>query len=328
MEKIDFVVTWVDGNDPIWQTKKAHYQTKNPLLNSEARYRNWQFLHYWFRSVEKNAPWVNRIFLITEGHLPSWLNTAHPKLVHVRHEDYIPAEYLPTYNSNVIELHIHRIKELSSQFVLFNDDMFLNRQMQPTDFFSAGKPRDFGIFSPLVPQANSLDTVILKMNQLINQHFSKKSILKGHFSQYFNLKYGRQLMKNFCVLPWQGVLGFYDPHLPVAYLKSTFEDVWQIEQAELERISQHRFRESDDISHWLMRYWQLASGNFEPQPISVGKNYLIGELPIDIEREINQGKHSLVCLNDNDFLKNFNRAKEMILTAFDNRYPEKSAFEK
>ncbi|WP_293731027.1 Stealth CR1 domain-containing protein, partial [uncultured Actinobacillus sp.] len=70
MQKIDFVVTWVDGNDPVWQASKAKYAKEaNVILNSEARYRDWEIFKYWFRAVEKYAPWVNKIFLITEGHL-------------------------------------------------------------------------------------------------------------------------------------------------------------------------------------------------------------------------------------------------------------------
>ena len=69
-DKIDFVITWVDGNDPEWRMKKESFlpQVDNNM-NSESRYRDWEILKYWFRSVEKNAPWVNNIFLIAHNFL-------------------------------------------------------------------------------------------------------------------------------------------------------------------------------------------------------------------------------------------------------------------
>lgn len=127
MQKIDFVVTWVDGNDPIWQASKAKYaELADITLNSDARYRDWDIFKYWFRAVEKYAPWVNKVFLITEGHLPEWINLEHPKLVHIKHSDYIDEKYLPTFSSHPIEWFYHKIPGISDTFVSFNDDMFLN----------------------------------------------------------------------------------------------------------------------------------------------------------------------------------------------------------
>ena len=78
MKKIDFVITWVNGNDLRWKEKKDKYLNKyDKKLNTNSRFRDWEILKYWFRSVEKNAPWVNNIYFITEGHLPEWLNLNH-----------------------------------------------------------------------------------------------------------------------------------------------------------------------------------------------------------------------------------------------------------
>ena len=85
--------------------------------------------------VERHAPWVNNIYLITNGQRPKWLNVNHPKLKWVRHEEFIPEEYLPTFNSSAIEMNIHRIDGLSENFVLFNDDMYLIQDVKYSDFF-------------------------------------------------------------------------------------------------------------------------------------------------------------------------------------------------
>ena len=137
MHEIDFVIPWVDGSDPAWQKERCQYDPKAGSSNgtNDARFRDWDLLRYWFRAVEKYAPWVHKIYFVTWGHLPVWLNTDHEKLVIVNHRDYIPAEFLPTFNANTIELNFHRIPGLAEQFVYFNDDMFLGKPVQPEDFF-------------------------------------------------------------------------------------------------------------------------------------------------------------------------------------------------
>ena len=173
---IDFVLPWVDGSDPEWQAQRAKYSEGNKgfVDASIARYRDWDNLQYWFRGVEKFAPWVNRIYFVTWGHLPQWLNTKHPKLKIVKHEDYIPEEYLPVFSSRPIELNIHRIPGLSENFVFFNDDCFIIDMMKPTDFFRNGKPCDTAALDildsyNLVPATSKL----LAMH-VINKHFTKK----------------------------------------------------------------------------------------------------------------------------------------------------------
>ena len=94
MEKIDFVILWVDGSDKEWLNEKNKYSNeKIDVVNDAKRYRDYDLLKYWFRGVEQNAPWVNKIHLVTYGHLPKWLDTTHPKLNIVNHKDFIPAEY-------------------------------------------------------------------------------------------------------------------------------------------------------------------------------------------------------------------------------------------
>lgn len=220
MDKIDFVVTWVDENDEKWKKDKQFYSKGySKKLNDEARFREWNNLQYWFRAVEKYAPWVHRVFFVTNGQIPVWLNTKYPKLICVKHTDYIDNQYLPTFNSNAIELNIHKINQLSEHFVLFNDDMFLNKEVYPNDFFISGVPRDTGIFSPIVPRKNSIDTTVLNDVEIISSYFSTKDILKENKSKFFNFRYGKYNIKNLCVLPWKNILGFYDTHIPVSYNK-------------------------------------------------------------------------------------------------------------
>ena len=53
--KIDFVITWVDGSDPVWDMQRQETLRKQGIFvdesldNSTARYRDWDILKYWFR---------------------------------------------------------------------------------------------------------------------------------------------------------------------------------------------------------------------------------------------------------------------------------------
>ena len=62
-----------------------------------------------------------------------------PKLKLVSHKDYIPAEYLPTFNSNVIELWLHKIPELRKALkgsIRFHQMQMLKLQMEHIDFLT------------------------------------------------------------------------------------------------------------------------------------------------------------------------------------------------
>ena len=128
MSKIDFVITWVDGKDPDWLEQYNFYKNDNinDHAKNNARFRDWENLIYLFRSVDKYCPWVRKIHLVTFGHYPNWLNINYEKINVVCHEDIIPKEFLPTFNSRVIAIYLNKIKDLSEKFVYFNDDTFIN----------------------------------------------------------------------------------------------------------------------------------------------------------------------------------------------------------
>lgn len=325
-EPIDFVVCWVDGNDEEWQRQKNQY---NPDIKSDSRiirYRDWSNLQYWFRGVEKFAPWVNKIHFVTWGHIPSWLNTNHPKLNVVRHEDYIPEEYLPTFSARPIEVNLHRIKGLAEQFVFFNDDMFILKPVKKTDFFRDGFPRDIGVFDVGIKLDDAHGSAVYNSIVLINKHFDKKIVIKKHFFKWFNLVYGKYLMKTLLLTPWRYFTGFYTPHLPNAYLKSTYEEVWRVEKELLELTSSHRFRTPLDVTQYIFKFWQLASGNFIPRK-NLGRAYTIGSDLIKIKNAIEEQKHKLICLNDSDDIDDFDFKKNEIISSFKKILPDKSEYE-
>ena len=143
--KIDLVYLWVNDKDEEWQAKRCYWAKKlgvaNAEENNDCRYSNNDELKYSLRSAEMYAPWINKIFIVTDNQIPNWLDTNHPKIKIIDHKEIMPEECLPCFNSNAIETCIDNIPELSEYFLYANDDMFFADSVQPSDFFDkTGKP--------------------------------------------------------------------------------------------------------------------------------------------------------------------------------------------
>lgn len=324
---IDFVIPWVDGSDSNWISIRNQYSDK-PV--SEAQYRNWDILRYWFRAVEKYAPWVRKIHFVTFDQVPQWLNTEHEKLHLVDHKDFIPEEYLPTFSSHVIELNFHRIEGLSEQFVYFNDDMFLGAPVKETDFFIDGKPCESPIMSVLTPSVVGDPFIHYLCNNLcvINSHFSKRSVMKRHAGKWFSPCYGKLTAKNL----YYGVLGkftgFQNFHLPSSMLKSVFTEVWEKEPELLHNTCSHKFRSREDVNQYVMSQYNICKGNFVPRKPNVGQFYTIGTNNGTMYESIRTNRYKLLCLNDNVGEIDFQTEKKQLIEVFGEVFPEKSTFEK
>lgn len=331
-EEIDFVLTWVDGNDPEWIAEKQKYSGKTSYGNSAIRFRDWENLHFWFRGVEKFAPWVRKIHLITCGHFPKWLNREHPKLHLVRHEDYIPRECLPTFSANPIEIFIHRIPTLAEKFVLFNDDMFLTNNVKPTDFFTRGLPNDQAILNAFIP-LNAFSDMDFNNIKAINRNFHFKTAFRKNLSKWFSPSYGPDSfygLVNLMFLFWNGVSRFRSAHLPISYLKETFQKVWAAEPEQLWQTGLSKFRASSDLTQWVFRYWQLMEGKFHPAR-TIGKMFNFVKDPAKnfaIYDAIRNQKFKIVCTNEFDDQIDFELEKSRLTQAFEAILPQKSAFEK
>lgn len=334
--KIDFVIMWVDGNDPIWQKEKAKYDLKSNADGSIYRYRDWDLLRYWFRAVEKYAPWVNKIHFITWGHLPEWLDTTNEKLNIVNHKDFIPEKYLPTFSANTIELNIHRIKGLTENFVLFNDDLFINNYVNKTDFFKGGVPVDSASLNVHCPK-KSLVSQYFCINDvnIINEHFDFKKSIKNNWKKWFNIKNGKEILRTFVLAGCPRFPGFYQHHLTTSYNKKTFETVWEKEYEILDNTCSHKFRETTDVNQWVMREWQIASGNFVNRNTKkFGKSFYIDRDGIEntldmMINSIKKQKGKIISINDGPMSdEQFEETVQLLKQAFEVHLSKKSSFEK
>lgn len=326
--EIDFVVLWVDGNDPVWKAKKAAYHPTQRADVSEVRYRDWDTFRYWFRAVEKYAPWVNRIHLITDDQVPEWLDTSNPKLHMVSHKDYIPADNLPLFNSSAIEIGIVNIPQLADRFVFFNDDLFLNAPVTPEYFFIDGVPVDMAGLTHRGTSNSTFHGIMENDYALLNKHFNKQSVIRKHFFRWYRPTYGKTFLRTVLYGRGNEFHGIVIPHVSVPYRKSDHSRVWEKEGALLAETQEHRFRYSTDINHYIFRFWRLCEGDFIPKR-SKGKYLSLRDMQsvATVERLL-KSKCPELCINDNWTTDDFEVAQERIRIAFDKKFPEKSSFEK
>lgn len=339
---VDIVLTWVDDSDVEWARLRDSYLTTSGAEASSGsestgtreneettslRFRDWGLLKYWFRSVEANMPWARNVYLITENPVPTWLNTSHPQLKVLRHRDFIPSKYLPTFNSRSIEFNLHRIEGLSERFVYFNDDMFALSPIPEEHFFVGDRPRAFAILNALSVD-DSISHAMLNNIGVLNKHFSKMSVIRKALSKWFTPRYGIKNLQNVALLPWKKFTGFHNAHLPQPMRRSDAEALWSCEYEKLDSTSRSRFRSHENLNPYLITWWAICLGQFEPAPLhGYGRYFQIaGDNFHEVLPLVSQGRAPVVCINDGQLSK-FDEAKERLITAFNARFPEKSGYE-
>ncbi|KYO36469.1 N-acetylglucosamine-1-phosphotransferase subunits alpha/beta [Alligator mississippiensis] len=115
-------------------------QSKQDEDISASRFEDNEELRYSLRSIERHAPWVRHIFIVTNGQIPSWLNLDNPRITIVTHQEIFQnLSHLPTFSSPAIESHIHHIASLSQKFIYLNDDVMFGKDVWPDDFYSHSK---------------------------------------------------------------------------------------------------------------------------------------------------------------------------------------------
>lgn len=326
---IDIVLTWVDGNDKKWISQRNQYLVKEgqKINNSlDVRYRDWDNLQYIFRGIEKYMPWAHKVHFVTWGHLPKWLNVNHPKLHIVKHEDFIPKQYLPTFNSSVIELNVFRIPGLSEHFINFNDDMFVINKTKNTDFFQKGLPCDMACISPQPVGRSEIYNTEFNNLQMINDHFSTLDI-KHNIKQWINpVLYGQYALRTAIFMNFKTIIGIFETHVPASYNKSIIQHIWELEGDELDKSCHHKFRSIEDHNEWLYRSWQLVSGNFIPRSKDFGLLVPASNFK-KVKEVLNGHQYKTICINDDDSIVDFDQTKNRINKLLQKKFPEKSKYE-
>lgn len=312
-EDIDAVYTWVDGSDPRFLKCLAQYRDKeshaqDPFVAGARRFRDNDELRFSLRSLETYAPWINKVFLVTNGQVPSWLKPDHPRLRLVHHEEIFTDQAdLPTFNSAAIETHLHRIPGLSHRFLYFNDDMFLGRPLQRTDFiFDSGKPlirtEPWMLPDPQVAYENLVHRFLAYNHQLL------KDSLDNH---------------NYASIP----------HTPMVYDRREIEKVQAIWRKEFKHTSSMRFRRDETVLlQVLYAHHQALTRSCEVSVVGPEDHlFIMFEPPIETVmaqlEEVRRIKPKFFTINDD--WDERGESEETVLRHFLNGYfPQPSSFEK
>ncbi|MFU2047866.1 Stealth CR1 domain-containing protein [Avibacterium gallinarum] len=346
-DKIDFVLPWVDPTDKLWQKKKEYFCKKMDIdsgSNTSSRYRDMEILKYVLRSIEKNCSWYNNIFLITEGHYPKWLNVKHHKIRLISHEElFYDKTDLPTFSSSAIECNLVSLKKLgiSEKFIYLNDDMLIFRKVDTSRFFINNLPVDF-LCHTLIPRSefllkllgvtDSWSYSLLNNVELVNCKTNIQSIASNfiyHTSYSIIDEISNFLMKNF----YKKAISLKHWHYPQPYLTNTLEAVKESFDKQLKKASKNKFRDRNDLTAYIYRYWHLLSGEFYPAKFNDG----IGDKNITSVKDVNEIFEKLkkephinfVCFNDSPDLteQQFSLVKEKLLNELEKYFPEKASFE-
>ena len=232
LQPIDLVYLWVDGNDPVWQDKRNKtigVTEEKSATNCDGRYANHDELLYSLRSAEKFAPWINHIYIVTDGQTPEWLDTNNPKVSIIDHSEIMPAEALPCFNSSAIEHFLWRIPGLSEHFLYANDDMYFGRTVESSDFFAPdGLPyirqnrRPFR--RPLLWLKSKISGKKMSHYNHIVQNAAE--LIASYYGKYYGAK---------------------AHHNIDAYLKSDFEYTYRLFLEQLEPTFSNHMRSDNDI---------------------------------------------------------------------------------
>ena len=292
---MDIVITYVDGNDPVWKKDYEKY-TNVPVM--EKRFRDWGTLKYLLRGIEVNMPFIRNVYLVVShtSQVPEWADTENLKIV--LHSDIIPKEYLPTFNCNPIEMHLHRIDGLDEEYLYFNDDLYPLRPCKAEDFFRGGKG-------------------VLK--------FSKHYFVSGMY---------KHICKNSDTnarkaLGMPGSCRFIRPqHTCTAMLKSQCEELYdKIEPVILKSLT--RTRTADNLNQYLFLDYQYFKGLMIDEKIS-NKHFSVAlTSPEKLKAYILNPDRNLLCVNDVRLSeKKYEALREAMLSAMETRFPSRSRFEK
>lgn len=184
MSKIDFVVPYVNNQDSIWQKSFVDFCMKRDYKHVASlhgcRYEdNIGLIYYQLQLINKNLPWINKIYLILSNKEQVIQSLLPPNCEIVLHKDFIPSKYLPTFNSTTIEMFLWKIPNLSERFIYANDDMLPLKPLKESDFFDGNKIKLNYI------ELEKYDGMSMYRNQCYNSYVSVASALHYEYNDVF-----------------------------------------------------------------------------------------------------------------------------------------------
>lgn len=292
---MDIVITYVNGLDPEWQTDYANCIGEKALTK---RYRDWGTLPFLMRGIEECMPFIENVFLVVsrESQVPEWIDRSAVSVV--LHKDFIPAQFLPTFNSTSIEMFMHRIEGLSEEFIYFNDDFFPMLPSKPTDFFRDGRV------------AVSMKHHLCTFGNLFRRQTKHSDRIARNVA-------GKKAM--FCYVRPQ--------HTCAPMLRSLCAELYEKCSEEI-LASITPKRDQRNCNQYVFTDYAYFSGHAFMQRISNRHISLSVATTRWLTKSIVSPRHKMLCINDVAMSEEkYKRYRTCILDAFQKRFPNKSRFE-
>lgn len=298
MINIDYVFPYVNDADPVWQEMAKKYWPERSW--QPQRFRELGFLKYLFRGLAENLPWLNSIIMLVDfkSQVPEWLDIENTNIKVVTLDEFIPEKYLPTFNSNTIEMFLADIPNLSEYLIYGNDDFIPLNLIKPEDYFE-----------------NNLPKISFKTMSKVNTTF------RGQCKRNWDIVHNKL---NSNILPKD--LFHEQTHDPQAIRLSILKEASEfLKDERLKSITQRRDF-SKNLSQYIYFNYALCTG----QCISRMKYHVFKELKPKnlkiIQNTIESANVKWICLNDssNTDLKIIDN----IIESLDNKYTNKCKYER
>ncbi len=309
---IDLIYLWVDGSDPQWLKKHDACIGKTEVksaVNCKGRYANNDELKYSLRSVEMYAPWIRRIYIVTDNQTPAWLNHMNPRVRIIDHKEIMPEVCLPCFNSIVIEHFLYKIPGLSEHFLYANDDMFINKPVTPDDFFAS----------------DGLPIIRLNSCRLRNFYLLFRKTFFGIPVKNFvqTVHNAARLVEKKYGVNYRGS----KPHHNIdAYLKSDYERIEQMFKHEIEPTLPNRVRRNNDIERSLITYAAMAEKRGHTVFVNRKTSFRFHIENMKHYGMLESYNPLLFCMNDSEYATDEDRMK--VKEFLEKRFPKKSEFER
>lgn len=236
MEKIDFVIAWVDGNDVKHRLKRQQFQSTNIVKGSaeETRFASNDEIYFSIASILKYVPYFGTIYIITDEQQPAHIHDffeqglcAPEQIKIIDHRTIFAGheQYLPTFNSLSIETMLWNIPGLSKYFIYLNDDFFFNASSELDDFLVGDQIKVYGHW---------------ENNSLIKAKFNLRKGLNKYFGKPLQPKYtiAQMLSAELC-----GFNKYYEiHHRPHILDRDVLQNYFQKYPTTLAQQIRHRFR--------------------------------------------------------------------------------------
>lgn len=295
---MDAVILYVDMDDSNWRLEHDKYC----VYNCHAiRFRDWGFLKYVMRGIDTYMSFIDRIHLVVmmDSQVPEWVNRDKVNIVY--HEDIIPKNLLPLFNSASIEMFIHKIPGLSEEFIYFNDDFFPTNSLEYHDFFDGNG----NIYNEM------------KDTGLRDGYYLRSTIFSTQLAAAIS---GKEIEENYWMVP---------QHTMAPMIRSSQEYVFkQLENILIASVS--KFRTSQNTHQYLFTNYLYFNNKVIERGLPFKMLFTVSTTIDEVETTFFDENIKTLCLNDwGDFEgMTYDESRDALSVIMEKKYPNKSQYEK